>query len=312
VAMTRRPSRYAGHRRRKAFQPMFDAGGALTPYLYVGPTVAFVLVFLIIPLASVVWYSLVSWSGLGRMVFVGLGNFLSLFRDEKFWSSLSTNLVYVLFFSLIPTAFGLLLAALMGGNRIPGDRFFRAVLLMPQVVASVAMGVIFGWIFAPGFGVLNGLLRAVGLERLERPWLGDVVLAPIAVGVVGTWLWLGFVIVIFSAGIQKIEQALFDAAKIDGAGPWKQFTAITFPSLRAELVVVIVVTLIRAFGSGVFGIVAAITAGSYKTTPLALYAYRLAFVESRMGYGSAVVILLMVLIIILSGVTYGLGERRKE
>jgi len=290
---------------------MFDVGGALTPYLYVGPTLLFVLLFLIFPLASVVWYSLVSWSGLGKMVFVGLGNFVKLFQDEKFWAAFSTNLVYVLFFSFIPTVFGLLLASLIGRSRIPGDRFFRAVLLMPQVIASVAMGVIFGWIFAPGFGVLNSFLRAIGLERLERPWLGDVILAPIAVGVVGTWLWLGFAVVIFGAGIQKIDEALYDAAKIDGAGSWRQFTAITFPALRAELVVVIVVTLIRAFGSGVFGIVVAITSGGYKTTPLALYAYRLAFVESKMGYGSAVVIFLMALIIILSGVTYAVGERRK-
>jgi len=290
---------------------MFDVGGALTPYLYVGPTLLFVLLFLIFPLASVVWYSLVSWSGLGKMVFVGLGNFVKLFQDEKFWAAFSTNLVYVLFFSFIPTVFGLLLASLIGRSRIPGDRFFRAVLLMPQVIASVAMGVIFGWIFAPGFGVLNSFLRAIGLERLERPWLGDVVLAPIAVGVVGTWLWLGFAVVIFGAGIQKIDEALYDAAKIDGAGSWRQFTAITFPALRAELVVVIVVTLIRAFGSGVFGIVVAITSGGYRTTPLALYAYRLAFVESKMGYGSAVVIFLMALIIILSGVTYAVGERRK-
>lgn len=290
---------------------MFDVGGALTPYLYVGPTLLFVLLFLIFPLASVVWYSLVSWSGLGKMVFVGLGNFVKLFQDEKFWAAFSTNLVYVLFFSFIPTVFGLLLASLIGRSRIPGDRFFRAVLLMPQVIASVAMGVIFGWIFAPGFGVLNSFLRAIGLERLERPWLGDVVLAPIAVGVVGTWLWLGFAVVIFGAGIQKIDEALYDAAKIDGAGSWRQFTAITFPALRAELVVVIVVTLIRAFGSGVFGIVVAITSGGYRTTPLALYAYRLAFVESKMGYGSAVVIFLMALIIILSGATYAVGERRK-
>ena len=290
---------------------MFDVGGALTPYLYVGPTLLFVLLFLIFPLASVVWYSLVSWSGLGKMVFVGLGNFVKLFQDEKFWAAFSTNLVYVLFFSFIPTVFGLLLASLIGRSRIPGDRFFRAVLLMPQVIASVAMGVIFGWIFAPGFGVLNSFLRTIGLERLERPWLGDVILAPVAVGVVGTWLWLGFAVVIFGAGIQKIDEALYDAAKIDGAGSWRQFTAITFPALRAELVVVIVVTLIRAFGSGVFGIVVAITSGGYRTTPLALYAYRLAFVESKMGYGSAVVIFLMALIIILSGVTYAVGERRK-
>ena len=307
--MTRRPF-LPGGRRRPTFHPLFDVGGGLTPYLYVGPTLLFVLGFVILPLASVVWYSLVNWSGLGTQVFVGAANFAELFHDAKFWEAFRTNLIYVIFFSLVPTAFGLLLASLIGANQVPGDRFFRAVLLMPQVIASVAMGVIFSWIFAPGFGVLNSFLRAVGLGRFERPWLGSVVLAPISVGLVGTWQWLGFAVVMFGAGIRKIDEALFDAAKIDGAGAWRRFTAITFPSLRAEVVVVIVVTLIRAFGSGVFGIVAAITSGGYQTMPLALYAYRLAFVQSRMGYGSAVVIFLMVLIVAVSSLTYAVGERR--
>lgn len=193
-------------KRKRSFHPLYDLGGFMTPYFYVGPTLLVVLIFLIFPLASVVWYSLVKWSGLGPMVFVGTGNFVDLFKDQKFWESFSTNVVYVIFFSLIPTTLGLLLASLIGRSRVPGDRFFRAVLLTPQVIASIAMGVIFGWVFAPGFGVLNGFLRIVGLGALEQPWLGNIILAPIAVGLVGTWLWIGFAIIVFLSGIQKIPR----------------------------------------------------------------------------------------------------------
>jgi raffinose/stachyose/melibiose transport system permease protein len=176
-------------------------------------------------------------------------------------------------------------------------------------MASVAMGVIFGWIFAPQFGLFNDLLGKIGLEQWEKPWLGDSTLAPIAVGSVGTWLWLGFVVIVFVAGIQKIDPDLYDAGNLDGASAWQQFRFITMPELRAEIVVVLVITLIRAFGSGVFGIVAAITEGRYKTMPLALYAYRVAFVQNRMGYGSAVVVFLVVLVLLLSGLTFRFGER---
>lgn len=293
----------------RRFSPLNDIGGALTPYVYVAPTVVVILIFLIYPMSSVFWYSLTQWSGLGPKQFIAFQNYATLLADPIFWTSFRTNVTYVLFFSLLPTVVGLLLASLIGRSRIPGERYFRAVLLTPQVIASVAMGVIFRWIFSPGFGLLDGLLGKMGLEDWQRPWLGDSTLAPIAVGTIGTWLWLGFVVIVFVAGIQKIDPDLYDAGNLDGASAWQQLRFITMPQLRAELVVVLVVTLIRAFGSGVFGIVAAITDGRYNTMPLALYAYRVAFVHNRMGYGSAVTVFLIMLILLLSGLTFRFGQR---
>jgi raffinose/stachyose/melibiose transport system permease protein len=301
--------RSRSRRSRRVYSPLNDIAGVLTPYLYAGPTVLFIVVFLIYPMINVFWYSLVAWSGFGPKQFIGLRNYGTLLTDPVFWSSFRTNAIYVLFFSLAPTVLGLFFASLIGRSRVPGERYFRAILLMPQVMASVAMGVIFRWIFSPGFGFVNDLLNKVGLERWERPWLGDSTLAPIAVGSVGTWLWLGFVVIVFVAGIQKIDPDLYDAANLDGAGSWQQLRFITLPELRAEVVVVLVVTLIRAFGSGVFGIVAAITDGRYNTMPLALYAYRVAFVHNRMGYGAAVTVFLVVLILLASALTFRFGER---
>jgi raffinose/stachyose/melibiose transport system permease protein len=299
----------SGGKKKHRFSPLSDLGGSLTPYVYAGPTVLMILVFLIYPMVNVFWYSLVEWSGLGAKLFVGAANYRTLILDPIFWTSFRTNLIYVGFFSFVPTAAGLLFASLIGRRSLRGERFFRAILLTPQVMASVAMGVIFRWIFSPGFGVLNDFLRKVGLERWEKPWLGNSTYAPIAVGGVGTWLWLGFVVVVFVAGIQKIDPDLYDAGNLDGASPWQLFRYVTLPELRAEIVVVVVVTLIRAFGSGVFGIVAAITEGRYNTLPLAYYAYRLAFVHNRMGYGSSIMVFLIVLVLTLSGLTFRLGGR---
>lgn len=294
---------------KSSFSPLSDIGGILTPYVYTAPTVLMILVFLIYPMVNVLWYSLVQWSGLGAKHFVGVENYRTMFLDPIFWTSFRTNVIYVGFFSVLPTIVGLFFASLIGRRRIPGERYYRAILLMPQVMASVTMGVIFRWIFSPGFGVLNDFLGMIGLERWEKPWLGNSNFAPGAVGVVGTWLWLGFVVIVFVAGIQKIDPDLYDACNLDGASSWQQFRFITIPELRAEFVVVVVITLIRAFGSGVFGIVAAITDGRYNTMPLALYAYRVAFVHNRMGFGSSIMVFLIVMILLLSGVTFRLGER---
>jgi raffinose/stachyose/melibiose transport system permease protein len=269
-----------------------------------------VLVFLIYPLLSVVYYGELDWSGLGRKVFVGTQNFENLFKDPLFWSAMKTNLVYVVFFSLVPVVAGLLLASVIGRVNVPAEKAFRAIMLAPQVIASVAMGIIFGWIFAPTFGVLNGLLAKLGLARLQLPWLGNQVVAPISIGLVGTWLWVGFAVIVFFSGIKKVDESLYDAAKIDGAGSFRQFLSVTIPQVRSEIVVVIIMTLVWSFGSSVFGIVVSITNGGYRTTPISLYAYQLAFVQGRMGYGSAVIIVLMVLILGLSALAWRLGGNR--
>lgn len=283
--------------------------GRARPYLYVGPTLILTLVLLVYPLGSVAYYSLAQWDGIGKLTFVGLGNYVRLFHDPLFWTAMRTNLIYVVFFSVVPTLLGLVIAALMGRITIKGERLLRGVLLMPQVVTSVAIGVIFGWIFAPIFGVINGVLAALGLGNLGRAWLGDPGTAPIAAGLVGTWMWLGFAIVFFLSGLQKIDESFYEASRLDGANSLQQFWFITLPGLRNEIVVTVIMTLVRAFGSGVFGIVTALTGGGYNTRPVSLYAYQLAFVQNQMGYGSAVTVLLMVLVLGVSWLGLAWGGR---
>ena len=283
----------------------------MTPLVYVGPTLLVIVLFLIYPLISVFYYSTLKWSGIGKAVFIGLSNYASLFSDPNFWDALATNLIYVAFFSIIPTILGVIIAAIVNRTRLRGERVFRAILLTPQVVASVAMGVVFSWVFAPGFGVVNGLLRILGLAAWQQTWLGSTGLARLSIGLVGTWMWMGFAVIVFVSGIKKIDQSVFDAAKIDGANEVQQLLFITLPAIRAEFVVVIIVTLIRAFGSNVFGIVSAITGGGYHTQSLSLLAYHLAFIENRMGYGSAVIVFLVFVILGLSSLTFLVGERER-
>ncbi|MFP4136085.1 MAG: carbohydrate ABC transporter permease [Candidatus Acetothermia bacterium] len=293
----------------KQESPLNDVAGGFTPYLYLAPTLVAVGLFLLYPLFSTFGFSLFKWDGFSSMEFIGFSNYLRLGSDPKFWSALVTNLVYILFFSIIPTIFGLLIASLIGRTRVRGARYFRTIFFIPQIIPSVALGTIFGWIYAPRFGVLQQILKLIGLGGLAQPWLGSPQTAPYAVGLIGTWLWTGFSVIIFLAGIQKIDEYLYDAAKIDGANSWHQFIYVTLPELRYEIVVVVIMTLIRALSTNVFGIVDAITGGANATRPISLYAYELAFVQNKVGYAASIVVILAIIVFSFSGITMLSGER---
>ncbi|MBS3765979.1 sugar ABC transporter permease [Candidatus Bipolaricaulota bacterium] len=288
--------------------PLNDIAGRFTPYVYLGPTLIAVGLFLLYPLFSTFGFSFFSWDGFSSMEFVGFANYLELGSDPKFWSALVTNLIYILFFSIIPTIFGLLIASLIGRTQVKGTRYFRTIFFIPQIIPSVALGTIFSWIYAPRFGVLQGILKSIGLESWSTPWLGSPDTAPYAVGLIGTWLWTGFSVIIFLAGIQKIDEYLYDAAKIDGANVMQQFFYVTLPELRYEIVVVIIMTMIRALSTNVFGIVDAITGGANSTRPISLYAYELAFVQNKVGYAASIIVILAIIVFTFSGITMFTGE----
>jgi len=294
---------------KKGSSPLNDIAGRFTPYLYLAPTITVVALFLLYPLFSTFQYSFFKWDGLGRMQFIGITNYIRLFNDPKFWSAFTANLIYILLFSIVPTILGLIIASIIGRTRVPGVRYFRTIFFTPQVIASVAIGTIFGWIYAPQFGVLKQILEFLGLGALQRAWLGSPETAPFAVGLIGTWLWTGFCVIIFLAGIQKIDEYLYDAAQIDGANAWQQFFHITLPELRYEMVVVLIMTLIRALSTNVFGIVSAATGGANHTRPISLYAYQLAFIQHQVGYAAAIVAILAILVLTISGITMKFGER---
>ena len=280
-----------------------------TAYLYLAPSFTMILIFLLYPLFNSFRYSFFQWDGVGKMSFIAITNYISIFKDAKFWVSFRANIIYILFFSFIPTLLGLIVSSIVARANIGGVRIFRTIFFTPQVIASVAVGTVFGWIYAPQFGVVNQLLGLVGLDSLQRAWLGSTATAPVAVGFIGVWLWTGFCIIIFIAGIQKIDEDFYASAQLDGANSLQQFFHITLPALKYEIVVVIIMTMIRALSTNVFGIVSAATGGAFGTRPISLYAYQLAFIQHDIGYASAVVTVLAIIVFLVSGLSMQIGER---
>ncbi|MCB0212582.1 MAG: sugar ABC transporter permease [Anaerolineae bacterium] len=271
-----------------------------TAYLYILPGFIIYALFVLWPIADTIRYSFYEWSGFSTPSFIGLDNYIKLYSDEIFRIALVNNLWFIVFYTVFPIVIGLFLTALMTRRRMPGLTVFRTGLFMPYVMAMVVVGVVWRWIYNPATGPLNQALRAVGLDVLARPWLGDFDLALPAVGVIGTWVQFGFCMVLFIAGVQRIDEVLYDAAKLDGANEWYQFWYITLPGLRNEISVAMVTTLIAALR--IFDIVFVTTRGGpgNQTMVVALHIYRNAFAINRVGYAAAIAVVLTIVIVIIS------------
>jgi raffinose/stachyose/melibiose transport system permease protein len=270
-------------------------------WLYVLPALLVYLVFTFIPIVETVLTSFYRWDGFSsQKVFIGLANYAHLIADSEFIGAFMHNLVFIVFYCLIPIFIGLILASLLGRGKLPGLTFFRTVLFLPQVLSMVVVGVIWRWIFNPTFGLLNSGLRAVGLDALARPWLGDFKLALPSVGMVGTWVEYGFCMILFLAGMQHIPEDQYEAAELDGANGFQQFLYITLPGLRAELGVALITTVIAALR--VFDLVYVTTRGGPGDSTLVtgFLVYRSAFQQNRLGYASAIATVMTLLILAIS------------
>lgn len=277
-------------------------------YLYVLPGLLVYAAFVLVPFGHTFWISFHAWDGITPSTWVGLDNYRRVFSDPQVRETFTHALVLVLFYSLIPLALGLLLAALLSRMRVRGIASFRAVLFLPQVVALVSVGIVWRWILAPD-GPLNEGLRAVGLDAVARPWLGDFTWALPSVGLVGTWVMFGLAMVLLVAGVQKIPLSLYDAARVDGAGPVREFFVVTLPHLRNEIVVVLVLTTTTALRS--FDLVYVMTGGGPGTST-SVPSYRLytaAFQTGEAGLGAAIGIVLAIAIFAIAFGITRLGER---
>jgi len=209
---------------------------------------------------------------------------------------------------VIPVIFGLALTAALTRHPIRGFRFFRTVLFFPQLIAGVVIAQAFVWVYDDN-GPLNKFLRLVGLGSVARPWLGDFTWALPAIGGIGTWVTYGLCMVLFVAGVQKIPSSLYDAARVDGAGPFREFLAVTLPGLRGEILVAVVLTTINALRS--FDIVYNTTSGGPAGTTLvpSMYMYQNAFLYNKVGYAASVATVLAAVIFILAAIVLRVGDR---
>jgi ABC-type sugar transport system permease subunit len=182
---------------------------------------------------------------------------------------------------------------------------------MPQVLSPVIIAIVWGWIYNPIFGILNRLLDAVGLDQLSRGWLGDPQTALYAVLAAAIWAEIGFVFVIFLAGLQNVSRDLLDAATIDGANAWQRFWHVTVPQLANVVTVVTALLLIGGFN--VFDIVFVMTGGgpANATELIATYTYKEAFTQNRIGYGASLS-LVMTAFSLIASVTFIWFRERRE
>jgi raffinose/stachyose/melibiose transport system permease protein len=266
-------------------------------WLFVVPALLMYAVFVLLPLLMSIVYSFFRWDGIGPMTWVGLANYATVLEVPDLLGTIYNAFRLVGFFSVIPVGIGLVVASVI--HRVATRRLgavARTVLFLPQVIPLVAAGIIWGWLLALP-GLINQILKAIGLGTISRAWLGDFDWALPSVGLIGIWALLGFCTVLLLTGMAKHDPALYESARIDGAGWLDEFTSITVPLLRYEMGVCLTVTVIAALAA--FDIVYVSTAGGpgNSTAVPGIQIYILAFTQQRIGLASALAVMLMGLVL---------------
>jgi ABC-type sugar transport system permease subunit len=279
--------------RRNATRHRSRLGG----YVLVLPALAMYIAFAVFPAVQTVNLSLFHWNGVSQASWAGFDNFVDVATDPLLRGAIVNALILVAFFSVFPIALGLLISGIVAQihSRLMG--VYRMILFLPQIVPLVVVGIVWRWMYDDA-GAVNQLLRAVGLGDISRSWLGDFRFALIAVGLIGSWVMTGLCMLLLVSGVQKIDRSLYEAAKLDGAGPVREFFAVTLPGLRGEIRVALTITIVAALAS--FDLVYVTTNGgpADRTLVPSLVIYRLAFTEHQIGLAAAVGTCLSALILV--------------
>ena len=273
-------------------------------YVYLAPGIIGFVVIVLIPQIANLILSFTAWKGVGTPRWIGLQNYQKLLADDQFWGSMIHTLLFIISMTVIPVLIGVVLAALLFdyirdqfGERI--TNLFRAGFYLPQILPVTTAGVLWGWILSP-VGVANIVLKAIGLGALAQNWIGDATYALPAVSLVIVWIQVGYCLVVFMAGMSRIDPSLYEAAQLDGAGWWQRLFAITVPMLAPEIFVVVLTTLIAALK--VFAPVFVITAGGPDNATLvpSYLTYYHFFTTQRVGYAAAIAVVQMLITVALA------------
>ena len=275
-----------------------------------GPALALLVLTTTAPVVYLAWTSLqrLDLSMPWLRGFAGLGNYVRMGGDPRFWSSLELTVVYTLATVVLQVAIGLSLALLV--LRIPrGQGMLRVAAILPIVLAPVVVGLFWRTlILAPDVGLVDVATRALGLG--SHNWLGDPDLALIAVIAIHTWQWTPFAFLVLLATLASLPPDIFEAARLDRAGAWQRFRHITLPLIRPAIVIVVILRMVTALSA--FAAIFAATGGGPGTATeiLNLYAYRTSFTRLDLGYGSALAMVLLGLTLAVSFALFRLRRRR--
>ena len=285
-------------------------GRRLTPYLLVAPALALFTFVVLGPIAATAVFSFFEWNGFGPFELVGFANYLRAATDPIFRASFLHVAVYIALTIWLEVFVGLLLAGLVTA-RPRGTAFFRVAFFVPVLLPMVVVAVLWGFVYNPDFGLLNSALETIGLGTFSHIWLGDTRTALIAVSVVSGWVFAGFYMAIFYAGFKQIPADLIEAARIDGATEIQTFWRIKVPMIRHVIELALLLCITGGFQS--FDLFYVLTnGGPYNSTEIpTTYLVKVVFRNQDVGYGSAMAVV-MTLVVLVVGLVYVRLRRRRS
>jgi ABC-type sugar transport system permease subunit len=276
------------------------------PYLFILPFFILFLVFQLIPTVWTFYISLTNWRGIGDPVFCGFENYRKLMLDNMFWDALKNTVVYWLTGLVLILIFAVLIANLLNSELLHGRVFFKTVTFLPNICAAIAMGLIFRMLFDENTGLINEALQAVGGKRI--PWMTSTEYSKLPVIILNVWRNTPWFTMIILSGLLNISRDYYEAATVDGAGRWKQFWYITMPSLKNILFFCSITLTVDSWK--IFNESYILPGPGTSNTSLFQYMYESGFNIFNMGFASAIGVILIIILAVLSMVQ--MAARRQQ
>lgn len=271
---------------------------AIGGYLFILPTMLGFILFLAIPVLASLALSFADWNLLLPPVFIGVENYLNLFKDSLFWQCLLNTAYFSLFSVLFGVAIALFLATLLDNPGLKLSGFLKSSIFLPVIFSAVSVALVWQWIFDANSGILNHLLRLLRLRVI--PWLTDPAYSMPSVIIVAVWRQIGYNMVIFLAALKAVPLELYEAAAIDGAKPLRRFWNVTWPSISPSTFFVLITSVINSFQ--VFDVTTVLTAGgpAGSTNTIIMLVYQSGFQNFKMGYASAIAYVLFAIVLVIT------------
>jgi len=280
----------------------------IAAYLFIAPLTIGIFVFYIYPFIQNLWFSFNDVNKFNIATFAGLENYKELLQSKELRRTFGNTLKYVLVTVPVGLALSLLIAALLN-TKIKGKSIYRTLYFLPSVTMAAAVAMVWKWVYNDQVGILNGLLKMLGLPT--QAWLTDPKLAPYSIMIVGIWMTAGYNMIILLAGIQGISKTYYEAAAIDGAGSVKQFFRITIPMLTPTIFFVLITSIISGFQvfDTIYMMVGKTNPAYESTQSVVMLFYRNAFDYGHKGYAAAISIFLFAVIMIIT-VIQMIGQKK--
>lgn len=278
-------------------------------WLFILPTMLGLMILNIIPIFQTVYQSFFKTGAFGKgNVFIGFDNYIKMFQDTQVWQALWNTFKYAIIEVPFSIAIAIVLAVLLN-RKMRGRTVYRTIYFLPMVAAPAAVAMVWRWLYNSEFGLLNHLLNSIGLKSVN--WISNPNIAFISIAVVGIWSVIGYNMVLFLAGLQEIPRDYYEAAEIDGASGVKQFFNITLPLISPTMFFVSVTRIIGALQvfDTIYMMLDKTNPAFAKTQSLVYLFYKYSFLEGNKGYGSAIVMLLLLVIMIIT-VLQMIGQKK--